>query len=649
MPSLSNFEKELLNPNQQEQILNNKKYRAESDKKKDKLMGQSDHWRAEEIRKQQGFSGGTDGSGYIPVDNFKPLDVPTIGDYDSPYEADLMEYLDKFKNQWDYVPPYQKDIDNLIDKLDNQREYTPKYQPYIDKALNKVLSRNPFDYDPSKDEAWNNFLERVQGASEESYNLNMEGFKSMSGGNLPDWVDNVAREAQSAMNLQAQEYVEQFEDLSYKKYSFESQDNINQVNQGVALENQSIQQFVANNQNKFELLNILQSQDAIAYNRFRDRVSDDKEYAKLLLDLDQREFEKFKFVSDQAYTKFSEEASLYSLELEWKQNEWRKAMERTELTGYVNNQDSILLQVKTGTPSKTARERVEKMEDWKKEQDLNIEFEMKRQEYNHDFNVQIVNLQEGLNFERFKNNLSYQDSIQDAKKTMEDELRANQAYAMQNYLDSDKDAMIKLSETDWNKAYKLYDDFESQINSTDFLKKSRADQMAFVTDYVNRVYNMAGNNSLGKNSAYIASFLEDKIMSSETVKDFYFWEAKQEAIDNAIIDDLESKTSSKGVPFLPERSKYNIMNMGNMVVGGSDGKIHQIGFDKYMNTIEQQFKDAKKIEDSNKQFYTDFSKRATKEKKESMLGGKSKNEVGKFTPKIDVGNINFSKVKKSKK
>lgn len=646
MPNrLSGFETDLLNEEQQNGIIQNKNYWEQSDKNKNNDMKQSDNWRAEEIRKEQGFSGGIDGSSYIPIDNFKPLEIPGVNDFNSPYENELMDYLDKFKNQWDYVPPYQKELDDLINKIDKNKEYVPKYEPQIQESINKILNNGKFEFDINTDPSWLNFLDRVQGASENAYELNMEGFASMSGGNTPEWVEQVAREAQDAMNLQAMEYVEQFEDSAYGKHTFYAENDIKTANTAIGMEQQSLDQFVESQKNNFELLKIIQNQDAIAYNRFRDKVNDDKEFANMLLKLDEREFERFKFTQDQAWRKFNEEANQYKMELDFKQQEWQEALTRTELVGYVQSQDSILLQVPTGTLSKSARERVEALDDWKRMQDIQLEYTMKKNEYNHDFNMQITEYSEQLDFARYKNKLSYQSQIERVKEDMENQI--SQAKA-QNGLQAmeGEDAMIKLSDSDWKKAYKLYDKFNEKVNSPEFKKKSKESQMTYISSYIDKVNGMSSDKTLGKNGMYIASWLEDKI-STNLTKDLYKTQSDQILTNQTIIEDLESISlrDKKGISPYKSSDIRNTFKNGYTFVSNNNGTPKMLGFDKYLSLVTKQQDFHKEIDKSVQPFYTDYSKRADKEKEElSKTTSSNKNIIN-----VDLGNTLDKKKKKKKK
>ena len=191
----------------------------------------------------------------------------------------------------------------------------------------------------------------------------------MTGGRANSWAGTVASQARNQYVMQAEEAVIQFEDRAYGRYRDETSDMYN-------------------------LVNLLNSQDEIGYSRFRDQIGDTKDLAEMVLRLDDREFEQYKYMADQTWRVFEQEYSAYNDSLTFKNNQIAEAMDRANMLGYVNNKDSIVLGVPTGTLSKEARERAEVMEDYIAKSKIDIENEFKSMEETHKYDLKLLKARE---------------------------------------------------------------------------------------------------------------------------------------------------------------------------------------------------------------------------------------------------------------
>ena len=117
----------------------------------------------------------------------------------------------------------------------------------------------------------------------------------------------------------------------------------------------------------------------------------------MVLRLDDREFEQYKYMADQKWRVFEQEYSAYNDSLAFKNNQIAEAMDRANMLGYVNNKDSIVLGVPTGTLSKEARERAEAMEDYIDKSKIDLEKEFERMEKSHQYDIKLLEAKEESN------------------------------------------------------------------------------------------------------------------------------------------------------------------------------------------------------------------------------------------------------------
>ena len=351
---------------------------------------QSYHWVAEGERKKEGFSGSYGGDSYIPVDTFREIDVPSVEPYEGKYDGDIDSILNSMLNLPTYQSPYDKDIDRLLNESKNIPDYVSKYQPYIDKTLTDIITRKPYQYNPDKDPSFQEFLKRAGMAGERAYEENIQGFATMSGGRVSSWAESAAKQAQESFNQMAQTSVEKFANNDFNKYAFNTEQTFKQMGMLQQLESTEIDRWSKTATHKLELLKTIQSMDTREYQKFRMGIEDKKYYANLLLELDNQDFKRYMYVSEQAYRRFNAEMKLYQEELRQNQFEWRSAMERTNMSGFVNNRDSIVLGLPAGTLSKDAREREEALEDWKTSVDYNLDIELEKMKIQHEYDKQII-------------------------------------------------------------------------------------------------------------------------------------------------------------------------------------------------------------------------------------------------------------------
>lgn len=340
---LSQWDLDNLNPDEQSQIIKYKDLWNSDPSQRD-----SANAAANAIRAKYGYSGAVDGSQYIPVDTFQPPTAPDIPQYQS---------------------PYQDQINDIFNQMQNQRPYESPYEKLINQQISQIVNRPQFSYDPESDAAYQAFRERALRAGDKAYADNLGGLSAMTGGRANSWAGTVASQARNQYVLQAEEAVIQFEERAYGRYRDETQDMYN-------------------------LLDVLNSQDSIAYSRYRDQIGDTKDLADMVLRLEERDFEQFKYSSENQWRVFETEYNAYKDSLDFKRDKISEAIDRTNMLGYVNNQDSIILGVPTGTLSQSARERAETMEDYISKSKIDLDNEFKKMEKSHEYDLKIIKARE---------------------------------------------------------------------------------------------------------------------------------------------------------------------------------------------------------------------------------------------------------------
>lgn len=516
---MSKFDDYLLNEEQRRRIRDTQDGFMNAQRSNDEALMRSYHTRAEEVRREAGYSGESNGAGYMPVETFKPVKLPQIDEYQSQWENDLNFYLSKLQNPDEYVSKYTDKIETLISMFDVGKDYIPKYQKYIDQGIQDMIHRTPFQYTPDTDPVYQNYLTRVKGVAQKSYEQSVAGFADMSGGYVSSWAESSAKQAMDVMNQQAEQAIAGFEDLAYGKYKFETDDIYRRLNTVVGLENQSIDQFNKSQDNKINFINTLNKLDEREYLRFRDTVNDYKKMAEMVLELDVRDFEKYKFNVEQSWRKVKEEINIAKTELQWKQQEFAQAIERTELSGYVNNQDSILLQVPVGTPSKSARERAREVEFFFTKAERTFNDELKKMAIAHDYEMAITEMKNSFEMQKATLREDYADrehslreSIQNAKK---------QAMGIEGEVDEEymKAKIGSLSKSSITKGESWLKDIQKEMKTQKFQLMSKDEQYQFIMDKKKELAELSKSDVWGKDTFYIASYVDDKFNQLSEYKD----------------------------------------------------------------------------------------------------------------------------------
>lgn len=437
--ALSQWDMKYLSPEQQAEVLNYKNQWASDPTQRDSL-----HTVVEQIRASAGYSGGIDGSQYIPIDNFNAPKPPAAQTFNSPYTEELRGILEDIRNQKPYESPYED---------------------LINQQLSAIMNRPKFDYNADEDPAYQAFLQRATRAGDKAYADNLGGLSAMTGGRPNSWAGTVASQARNQYVLQAQEAVIQFEDRAYSRYKDEGQEMYN-------------------------LLNVLNSQDSIAYGRYRDGVQDKYQFADMVLKLEDREFEQFKFNVDQNWKIFDTEYQAYKDALSFKKDKINEAIDRSNMLGFVNNQDSITLGVPAGTLSQAARERAEKMEDYIRQQEIDIETYKKQKQIDYEFDVKLLNTREAI---------------------------GSRSGGGGGLPLTDKNQPYQPTKDDMKEVNAEYNSFVKFVESEDFKKQTEGAKYSKLLAYEDMVIRNAASGMYGDNSEQVGELILQKIESHPTI------------------------------------------------------------------------------------------------------------------------------------
>ena len=406
---------------------------------------------ANDIRAKYGYSGGVDGSEYITSGGSTKKD-PVVDRYDPPKAPKV----DRYKS------PYENEIKDIMEDLRNTKPYESPYEDLINQSMSNIINRPKFEYNADEDEAYQAFLQRAGAAGDKAYADNLGGLSAMTGGRANSWAGTVASQARNAYTLQAQEAVVQFEDRAYSRYRDEGTEMYN-------------------------LVNMLNSQDAVAYGRYRDSIGDTKDLADMVFKLEDREFEQYKYMADQQWKVFDTEYQSYNDALKFKQDRVNEAIDRTNLLGYVNNQDSVTLGIPAGTLSQSARERAEQMVDYIAKQEKDVAQFRKEKEISHEFDLKLLNARESIS------------------------AKSGGSGGGGSSGGSVGSLGFTPTTTEANKITGVSKEFSSLVSSKEFARLSPKEKNKAINDFIDAIVNDVDKNMYGKNSLTIGQEIISRI------------------------------------------------------------------------------------------------------------------------------------------
>lgn len=389
--SKNRFDRDIMSAEHQREIA---RYQQNYANAKTDAERQGWHNRAEEVRKQYSYSGGGSGDRYIPINSFNPPSIPDIPNYNSKWDNELSSALGDIKNTPSYKGQYDDRINSIINDLSNRPEYVSPYQDLMDKQLNTIMNMPEFSYDPEKDEAYQAYKKRAYRLGDQAFHNTVGEVSAQTGGRLSSWGASMSSEARNNYHIQAELAQTQYEDRQFQKYQWQINYEHQKLSTLQNADSLEFNKFQSNYNNKLNLLGSLQSLDAQKYQQYRDNIQDKKDYANFVMQLDDRDFRNYQFMVDNTWKSFQAETINFQNQMEFKKIEFQQAIERTNFNGYVNNQDSLTLGVPVGTPSKEARERIERLEDYKAQQQYEFNNYKQTQLQQFEFDKELIALKD---------------------------------------------------------------------------------------------------------------------------------------------------------------------------------------------------------------------------------------------------------------
>lgn len=191
---------------------------ATGDKKK---MSEAHNW-AESIRGNYGYSGGVDGSQYIPQARYTYETAPS---------------------------------------------YTNRYQDKIDDLTDQILERAPFTWDPETDPLYRTYAERYQNNGERAMRDALGQIGARTGGLASSYAVNAAQQAYNGYMGALADKIPELRQLAYSMYQDEGEDRRSNLELLAALENEDYAKYQ-------DLLSQYQTDRDFSYRSYRDGVTD---------------------------------------------------------------------------------------------------------------------------------------------------------------------------------------------------------------------------------------------------------------------------------------------------------------------------------------------------------------------------------------
>lgn len=186
------------------------------------------HKMAEEIRAKYQYSGGDDGSEYLP-----------------------------FMNQYGTFPYPQP------------QKYTDQYSSRIDEMLDKLLNRDKFSYDYTKDPLWQQYQSQYLREGERAMEDTLGQLSARTGGLSSSWAQTAGQQAQNYYASQAADKIPELYQLAYNMYL---KDIDTQVQDLGLLNNMSDRQY-----NRYrDTMSDWMNDRNFAYGVYRDDIGDDR-------------------------------------------------------------------------------------------------------------------------------------------------------------------------------------------------------------------------------------------------------------------------------------------------------------------------------------------------------------------------------------
>lgn len=197
----------------------------------------SSHDYVENLRKNYGYSGGSDGSQYIPIEQ--------------PRQYTRQEYEPPQTFTYSYSPPV----------------YTNRYQSLIDELSGRIMQQDPFSYDPESDPLYQQYRTGYTRGGQRAMQDAMGQMAARTGGMASSYAQSVAQQTYDGYMSALADKIPELQQLAYEMYQDEGDKQRLNLQMIAALEREDYGRYQ-------DLLSQYNTDRSFSYNQYRDELSD---------------------------------------------------------------------------------------------------------------------------------------------------------------------------------------------------------------------------------------------------------------------------------------------------------------------------------------------------------------------------------------
>ncbi len=311
------------------------------------------HAAAEALRAKAGYSGGTDGSQYIPIPTTKNNTTSATSTFKgsatgvniySDEQESIRNLMNENSKKWwvasaDERNALHAENERLASLLGGSVTYDPsgtwsgsaaqvednqydsKNSTQIDSLLNAILNREPFSYDYKTDPTYLAYEDKYKRLGDRAREDTLGNVAALNGGYASSWATSAASQAQNDYNQQLSDVIPTLYDAAYNRY----------------LDEDSL---------KRNDLGLVMDVDNTNYDRYRDTISDSQWEQNFGLSKDQFELSEDQF-------EWGKEMDMWSMENTEATQEFEKLMSRWKTTGVADAEVAAALGVPVGATTES--------------------------------------------------------------------------------------------------------------------------------------------------------------------------------------------------------------------------------------------------------------------------------------------------------
>ena len=203
----------------------------DADKRGDQAAKDAAHQKAESIRALYDYSGGTDGTEYIPIAKQQTQKRPQSFSYQS-------------------AP-----------------QYVNQYQDLIDELRGKIMDRDPFSYDPETDPAYQQYRQSYTAGGQQAMRDTLGQVSARTGGLASSYAGSAAQQTYDGYMSALADKIPQLRQLAYEMYQDEGDRQRLNLDMIAALEREDYAKYQ-------DLLSQYNADRSFSYGQYRDDIAD---------------------------------------------------------------------------------------------------------------------------------------------------------------------------------------------------------------------------------------------------------------------------------------------------------------------------------------------------------------------------------------